>query len=171
MDIAETLGLGHRVSNCSAQICQKYRQIRETLGSHFAGGAHAAASCLTSGQGKCCRGAAGGQGGRQLDGQGAAHRDWGVWMWLLCLVWFCECGLLYILQRCVCHGFEKHRVKRHSSSILLYYDRLLTRQVRKETIQIPFSHKCKNVNTRFSTSMRIEFLSKYIPEKLVKDQF
>ena len=92
-------------------------------------------------------------------------------MWLLCLVWFCECGLLYILQRCVCHGFEKHRVKRHSSSILLYYDRLLTRQVRKETIQIPFSHKCKNVNTRFSTSMRIEFLSKYIPEKLVKDQF
>ena len=35
MGIAETLGLGHRVSNCSAQICQRrdYLHIRGMLAS------------------------------------------------------------------------------------------------------------------------------------------
>ena len=63
------------------------RQIRD-----FAEGTHAAASCLTSGQGSCCRGAARGQGRRRLDGQGAAHRDWGVWLCLHCYERLCECG-------------------------------------------------------------------------------
>ena len=68
--------------SCSGRINKAFEKRNLSGGLAFttylspgtAGGTHTAASCLTSGQESCCRGAARGQGRRQRGGQGAALR-------------------------------------------------------------------------------------------------